>query len=136
MKSTNTHLFRVKPDTELVEAITEYCRNNKITSGIVTGMIGALQSATLGFLKALPGKYITKELTGPLEIVCAQGSVATFDGELTLHIHIMVSDEKQAVGGHLTKAVVFSTAEVAITALDQPVTRILDEYTGLKELNQ
>ena len=48
---------------------------------MVTGIIGSLQSVKLGFLKELPGKYITKELQGPLEIVSAQGTIATYQNE-------------------------------------------------------
>jgi len=134
MKLSQIYVFRVKPDEELVYSISQYCKSNRITSGVVTGIIGSLQSAKLGFLKELPGKYITKELQGPLEIVCAQGAIATYQNEFALHIHILVSDENRSIGGHLTEAQVFSTAEVVIAQLDQQITRRFDDYTGLKEL--
>jgi len=66
--------------------------------------------------------------------VCAQGSIATYQDESTLHVHILLSDENHAIGGHLTEAHVFSTAEVVIAQLDQQITRRLDDHTGLKEL--
>jgi predicted DNA-binding protein with PD1-like motif len=134
MKMSQIHIFRVKPDEELVHSINQYCQSNRITSGVITGIIGSLQSVKLGFLKELPGKYITKEFQGPLEIVCAQGTIATYQNEFALHIHILVSDEKRAIGGHLSNACVFSTAEVVIAQLDQQVIRRFDDYTGLKEL--
>ncbi len=136
MNTNKTHLFRVKPDKELVESISEYCKSNGITSGIVTGIIGSLRSVKLGFLKELPGKYITKDFQGPLEIVSAQGTVGECENELALHIHILISDEDRAVGGHLNEGKIFSTAEVVITETDQQITRKLDDYTGLKELQE
>ncbi len=136
MKINQIHVFRVRPDEELVRSITQYCESKHITSAVVTGIIGSLRSVKLGFLKDLPGKYKTEDFQGPVEIVCAQGTVAIYQGEFALHIHILVSDENRAVGGHLTSARVFSTAEVALAELDRQIKRRFDDYTGLKELEE
>ncbi len=136
MKISQIHIFRVKPDEELVRSITQYCELEHITSAVVTGIIGSLRSVELGFLKEMPGRYKTEDFQGPLEIVCAQGTVATYQDEFALHIHILVSDEDHAVGGHLTSARVFSTAEVALAELDKQIKRRSDDYTGLKELQE
>jgi|WetSurMetagenome_2_1015567.scaffolds.fasta_scaffold756890_1 uncharacterized protein len=134
MKTNQTYVFRVKPEKELVDSIQQYCKSNGITSAVITGIIGSLKSVRLGFLKELPGKFINRDFQGPLEIVCAQGTVATCQDEPVLHIHILVSDENRAIGGHLTEARVFSTAEIVITTVNEPLKRKLDDYTGLKEL--
>jgi len=134
MKLSQTYVLRVKPDEELVHSISQYCESNRITSGVITGIIGSLQSVKLGFLKKLPGSYITKKFHGPLEIVSAQGSIATYRNEFALHIHILLSDENHSIGGYLTEAHVFSTAEVVVAELNQQITRRFDDYTGLKEL--
>ena len=133
-----THIFRVKPSQELLTEIKAYCSSHKISSGIITHIIGSFSSVKLGFLKTLPGHYITRDFKGPLEIVCCQGSVATMTdtGELVLHIHGMVSDENKAMGGHINEAVVFSTAEVVIEETEKPIKRYLDSYTGLREIRE
>ena len=59
MKLSQIYVFRVKPDKELVYSISQYCKSNRITSGVVISIIGSLQSVKLGFLKELLGKYIT-----------------------------------------------------------------------------
>ena len=128
------HVFRVRPKEELLTEVGRYCRHNAITSGVVVGIIGSLERATLNFLKELPGNYISQEFGGPLEIVAAQGSVALKGDELIVHIHLQLSDEKTSRGGHLVSGTVFSTAEVAIWELDYQLERQLDEYTGLNEL--
>jgi predicted DNA-binding protein with PD1-like motif len=128
------HVFRVKPDQELLEAISAYCREHGITSGVVVGIIGSLKRARLNYLMDLPGKYDSVEYAGPLEIVCAQGSVALEGDQPIVHIHMQVSSQEACRGGHLAEATVFSTAEVVIGELDHQLHRQFDSYTGLKEL--
>ena len=131
---SKNNVFRVKPDSDLLLSIKEFCEEKKITSGIIIGIIGSLTSEKLGFLQTLPANYITKDFTGPLEIVCAQGNISMCDGELIIHIHLLVSNEDIAVGGHLVEANIFSTAEVIIQELDFQIERKLDDFTGLNEI--
>lgn len=128
------HVFRVKPAQELLGEIARYCRGHGITSGIVVGIIGSLESARINYLMELPGKYESVEYSGPLEIVCAQGSVALKDEDLIIHIHIQLSSQDISPGGHLAAATVFSTAEIVIGELDRQLQRRADSYTGLNEL--
>jgi predicted DNA-binding protein with PD1-like motif len=128
------HVFRVKPGQELLEDILRYCGESNVSSGIIIGIIGSVENAKLNFLQALPGKYDSKDYDGPLEIVCAQGSVALKDDMPILHIHIQLSGQEICFGGHLAKATVFSTAEVTLGELDYQLRRQTDSYTGLNEL--
>jgi len=128
------HVFRVKPDSELFSFISDYCRKNNITSGIVIGIIGSLKKATLNFVQELPARFDGVEYSGPLEIVCAQGSVALKDNELIVHIHMQISSKEMSRGGHLAEATVLSTAEVVIGELGYQLKREFDSYTGLNEL--
>jgi predicted DNA-binding protein with PD1-like motif len=128
------HVFRVKPGQELLNEIALYCHEREIFSGVVIGIIGSVENAQLNFLKALPEKYDSVDYRGPLEIVCAQGSIALKDDTLIIHIHIQLSGQDICSGGHLTQATVFSTAEVTIGALDYQLRRQTDSYTGLNEL--
>jgi hypothetical protein len=128
------HVFRVKPKQELLGSIASYCREHGIKSGIVVGIIGSVERAKINYLMELPGKYEGVDYTGPLEIVCAQGSVAVKDNELIVHIHIQLSEQKACHGGHLAEAIMFTTAEVVIAELDYQLKRYADSYTGLNEL--
>jgi len=128
------HVFRVKPDQEHASEIAHYCHQNEISSGVVIGIIGSVRSARLNFLTELPGKYVSEDYTGPLEIVCAQGSVALKDGETIIHVHIQLSGRDMCRGGHLAEARIFSTAEVVIGELDYQLRRYADDFTGLNEL--
>lgn len=128
------HVFRVKPNQELLDSISHYCRENRISSGIIIGIIGSIKNAKLSFLKALPGKYDSVDYNGPLEIVSAQGSIAIKDDLPIIHIHIQLSGQDVCSGGHLAGATVFSTAEVTLGELDYQLRRQIDSYTGLNEL--
>jgi predicted DNA-binding protein with PD1-like motif len=128
------HVFRVKPGQELLGSIAHYCREHALTSGVIISIIGSVEKARLNFLKRLPGEYESVDYPGPLEIVCAQGSVALKDDSPIIHIHIQLSGQDICRGGHLAEATVFSTAEVAIAELDYQLRRQLNSYTGLNEL--
>jgi predicted DNA-binding protein with PD1-like motif len=128
------HVFRVLPGQELLTEITGYCRKNNIMSGVILGIIGSVTKIKLNFLIKLPGQYETVEYTGPLEIVCAQGTVALKEGNLLLHIHMQLSSQEISRGGHVMEAIIFSTAEIAIGELDYQLNRALDKFTGLNEL--
>lgn len=134
------HVFRVEPDRELYGAVVEYADENSIDSGLVVGMIGSLKEVELAFIKTLPGNYIKRSFGGPLEIAAAQGNLAMdkTTGERIAHIHITVSNETQAVAGHLVSGRIYTTAEVALlefTNGNEPnLERGEDPYTGLREL--
>ena len=125
------HMFRVKPGQELAAEITDYCVRHGITSGVVIGIIGSVESARLNFLRELPGKYESVQYEGPLEVVCAQGSVALKGSDLITHVHIQLSGRDQCRGGHLAQAMVFSTAEVAIGELDYQLVRYADSSASM-----
>ncbi len=128
------HVFRVKPGQELLSKIADYCGEHGISSGVIIGIIGSVERAQINFLIELPGKYESANYTGPLEIVCAQGSVALKEGSPIIHIHIQLSGQDLCRGGHLAEATVFSTAEVVVGELDYQLQRQFDSYTGLNEL--
>lgn len=128
------HVFRVRPGDEVLDSVAGYCRGHDITSAVVLGIIGSVRRARLNFLYELPGKYETIEFGGPLEICSGQGSIATKDGELVVHIHVQLSGRTSSPGGHLVEGVVFSTAEVALGELSRQLLRRADAFTGLNEL--
>jgi predicted DNA-binding protein with PD1-like motif len=131
---TDVQVFRVKPKQELVGEIKRYCQEHGISSAVVIGIIGSAERARLNYLHALPGKYQAVDYQGPVEIVCAQGSIALKGKELIVHIHAQLSDMEGCYGGHLVEAVVFSTAEVVLGILDRQLQRYADDHTGLNEL--
>jgi len=129
------HVFRIKPKLELMAEIVSYCRKHNITSGVVLGIIGSLEKARLNFVQELPARFDSVDYDGPLEIVCAQGSIALKDEEMIAHVHMQISSKEMSRGGHLAEATIMSTAEVVIGELDIQIHRQFDSYTGLNELS-
>ena len=129
------HVFRVTPGEDLLEAMENYCKENNLTSGVIVGIIGSLKIASINFLKTLAANYVNRKFEGPMEIACTQGSVAKYNDDIIVHVHLVVDNEKEARAGHLTKgSIVFSTAEVIIGELEEQLIRDKDDYTGLLEL--
>ena len=127
---TSIHTFRVKPDRELIADIGQYCSDHGISSALVLSIIGSVKRVRLNYLQRLPGVYDTLEYAGPLEIVCAQGSIALKNDETIIHVHMVVSGKEICQGGHLLDAEILTTAEVSIGELDYQLQRQYDEYTS------
>jgi predicted DNA-binding protein with PD1-like motif len=126
---------RLSEDEDLAEAIKERTKESGIKAGIFI-LIGSLKDAVLGYYK--DRQYTFTRLNGPLEIASCMGNVAVDEaGELIIHAHLVVSNEKgEAYGGHLMKdSHVGATAELMmIEAIGVKLQKIFDERTNLKLL--
>jgi hypothetical protein len=124
---------RILEGEDLAEAIKKRAEESNIKAGIFF-LIGSLKEVMLGYYKE--GKYKSIQLDGPLEIVSCMGNIAVDEkGEVMIHAHVVVADEKgEAFGGHLMKGShVGATAElVMIEAVGVDLQRVLDEKTKLK----
>jgi len=124
---------RLLEGEDLSESIKKSADANKIRAGVFI-LIGTLKHAALGYYK--DGKYETVQLDGPLEIASCTGNVAVDEkGQVAVHAHIVVSNEKcAAYGGHLMSgSEVGATAElVMVEAVDVDLQRTFDEKTKLK----
>lgn len=128
--------------------IASYCRRNGITSGVVLGIIGSVETARLGTPRLPePNKpvisyenhigpvYEWKDYTGPLSIISGTGTIALMNEELIFHVHVLLSaggtDNK---AGHLVDGVVWATAEVVIGELEHQLRRESDPKSGASVL--
>lgn len=123
---------RIFEDEDLADAIKKRVEESNIKAGTFI-LIGSLKKAILGYYKE--GEYKSIELDGPLEIASCMGNIAVNEkGEIMIHPHIVVSNEKsEAFGGHLMKgSPVGATAElVIIEGTGINLQRALDEKTKL-----
>jgi len=135
-------LARLAPGADLIESIEEVCRQMDFKCAAITSCIGSLRRADIMIAVPLENKLgagYSDPLTleGPLELLCAQGSVGE-DEEVGLftHLHVTFSDRDSRVwGGHLLKGKgpVLVTCEVMITALAG--TRLRRQYDPEVELS-
>ena len=123
---------RIFEDEDLAEAVKKRVEESGIKAGIFI-LIGSLKKAILGYYKE--GQYKSIELGGPLEIASCMGNIAVNEkGEIVIHSHIVVSNEKgKAFGGHLMKgSPVGATAELVIVeGARVNLQRTFDEKTRL-----
>ena len=129
-------IFRLFEDEDMIESIKHKAETNGIKAGAFM-LIGSIKHAVLGYYKN--GEYVNTHLEGPLEGGLCPGNIAVDDkGEVVVHAHLVVSDEKgRAFGGHLMKkSTVGATAElVIIEATGLSLHRIFDDKTKLRLLN-
>jgi predicted DNA-binding protein with PD1-like motif len=126
---------RILEGEDLAEAVKRRVEESDVRAGMFI-LIGSLKDVVLGYYKG--GKYDYVRLEGPLEIASCTGNVAVDEkGEVVIHAHMVVSDERcEAFGGHLTKGShVGATAElVIIESLNVNLVRAPDEKTKLNLL--
>jgi predicted DNA-binding protein with PD1-like motif len=124
------YFCRLAYGCDLVSEVRDFAVENKIDSGFFT-VIGAVQSAVLGFYKQAERKYVEEKFEEPLEVVSCIGNVALKEGETFVHAHACLSrEDKTTVGGHLVSARVFA-GEVYFFAFKDKLNRKFDETTGL-----
>lgn len=96
-----------------VEGLCEIMEKAGVYSGIILSCVGMLREVVLAYFR---GEYIESVLPSPMEIVSMEGNIARGDdGGLQPHVHVALADESLNVyGGHLRRAIVHNTAEVAM----------------------
>ena len=134
-KFDDYYIVRLDKGEEIVTALKKFCRAQNIKLGTVSG-IGAANRVKIGLFDPVEKKYHDQEFSGNFEIVSLSGNITTMDGEVYLHLHIAVGDEKQRVyGGHLGQAVISATAEIVVNIFNGEVNRYFDDEVGLNLLN-
>ncbi|HUW48761.1 MAG TPA: PPC domain-containing DNA-binding protein [Patescibacteria group bacterium] len=126
---------RFNEDDDLIESVKKVAEENNIhAAGFF--VIGALKNAVLGFYAQ--GNYTTIKLKEHVEIASCTGNIALGpEGEIIVHAHIVVSNEKgRAFGGHLFAGNrVGPTAELVLfEGIGVDLQRAYDERTKLKLL--
>lgn len=135
-KFRNKWVVRIDKGEEVIETLKQFCKENKIKLGSISG-IGAADKITVGLFNTKSKQYQSQELTGDYEITNLSGNISTMNGEIYLHLHIGLSDSKyNAYGGHLTSAVISGTGEIIIEEIDGEIEREFNEDVGLNLLFQ
>ena len=138
------HVLAIKRRRKLMPDIISYCRQNGITSGVILGIIGSVETARLGappipepskpvisYDDHVGPTYEWKDYNGPLEIISATGTIALMNDELILHVHMLLSAGGTGnIAGHLADGTVWSVAEVIIGELEYQLRREKDPKSG------
>lgn len=124
-------LARIPIGADLLDAIYEVVRREKIARGIILMGIGALMKAVFRNLKVFPQEYpvtpkdrVYFEIAKPLEILSVSGYIVPrVNGEPHVHAHFSAStvtgETIATYGGHLDKGTITHVkAAVAIGELE------------------
>ena len=124
-------ILSLKPDTDLVQSMTELAAHRRIYTASFTA-IGALKRATLGYYDQKKKRYREIKVDSPHELAGCVGNISLKDGQPFAHIHVVLADAAgNTRAGHLLEGIVF-VAEVHLRKLEGPrLERKYDEPTGL-----
>jgi Predicted DNA-binding protein with PD1-like DNA-binding motif len=127
-----TYIFKITKGKDLLESLTDFCHDNQIKCGIVSG-IGSLETATLAFYDQKKKKYEKQTLSKEMEILNLEGNISIMDNRSNVHAHLVLSDAQGAVaGGHLLPGTKVFVAEIYIQELvGEPRVRKQDKVTKL-----
>ena len=124
-------VVRLDKGEEIVASLRRVCEDYGVICAKIDG-IGAVSGAKVGMFDTATKEYQETALTQFLEVTNLCGNVSQQNGEVYLHLHITLADDRgHAFGGHLKEAFIGATAELFITKLDGKIGRARDEATGL-----
>ena len=127
----DTIAVRLEKGEEIVSSIRAICENEGVKAGTIQGL-GAADHSVVGIFDFTKNAYVSNTFDQDMEITALIGNVSTKDGELYLHIHATLGDDKGlAHGGHRNEAVVSATCELFIRKLDMVIERKADPKTGI-----
>jgi hypothetical protein len=115
-KENGVAVIRFDKGERFPDALSNYCRESGLQSGIVLGGIGMLSETTIGRYDG--STYETTVLKDSLEVLSLQGNISMKEGEPFIHLHVSLADHDfTARGGHLFEATVSMVIELAVMEL-------------------
>src|SRR6266480_3446864 len=117
---------------EVMSGLTDFARQNKVTSGSFTA-IGAFSHATVAWFDDARKEFRLMPIEQQVELVSMIGNIALVNEQPVVHTHVSVASSNGTVlGGHVINAFVFPTLELFMTVYPIPLHKESDEATGLK----
>jgi len=133
-KFTSHYIIRIERDEEIVQTLSDFCENQQIYLGKISG-IGAVKEAEIGFFEVASKQYHSNIMRGDLEITNLAGNISKMSEKPYLHLHVTLSNnEHKCFGGHLNRAIVSATCEIILEKIDGKIDRFFDEEIGLNLL--
>ncbi|AXC15224.1 hypothetical protein ACPOL_5980 [Acidisarcina polymorpha] len=117
---------------EALSGLNDFANRYKVEDAHFTA-IGAVSSATLGWLDLSKKMYRQIPVTEQVEVVSMIGDIATFNGKPIVHTHVVLcKSDGSTVGGHVWELNVNPTLEVFVTVNTTPLKKRPDDPSGMK----
>jgi uncharacterized protein len=128
-------VLRLDDGQDLFDALTEFARREGVRAGAVVFGIGMFRAATFGYWDG--SQYQPHAIPVPHEVVALHGTIATAEGNPSVHLHAAVAGpDHRLVGGHLLRATVGVLQEVVVeTFPGRTFGRPMVESFGLRMLD-
>ncbi len=131
LQEGNQYILRFDKGEEFIETLKTFIEGEGIKAAHFTA-IGASEDAELAYFNGQTKEYSSKNFKEPLEIVSITGNIAIKDDEIIVHAHgVLGNKDMQLFGGHISKLVISTIAEVALTKLEGEIRKAYSEEIGL-----
>lgn len=116
---------------EVLAGLTEFAEEKHLGASRITG-IGAIESATLGWLDPQRKMYRLIPIDHQAEVLSLLGDIALYHGKPVIHAHLVAGYPDGTVhGGHLIEAHVWPTLEVIVTEYPNAMHKQMDPESGM-----
>jgi len=115
---TRIVIVRLKYGTDILEGLNDSIQKEKIKNAVILNGVGSLTRYHTHVVSntSFPATHAYVKKEGPVDLLNVSGYV--IDGRV--HAHITVSDDKEAIGGHLEDDTrVFTFAIITLGVLDE-----------------
>lgn len=122
---------RLDPGEEILEQVRQIALSEQIKLAHIQAL-GAVSDFTVGVFDVEKKAYRANSFSGSFEIVSLTGTIDTMNDEFYCHLHMSAGNESGAVfGGHLNRAVISATCEMAVRVLPGAMDRAFSPEVGL-----
>jgi uncharacterized protein len=117
---------------EALSGLVDFAQRYKVGDAHFTA-IGAVSSATLGWLDLSRKLYVAIPVKEQAEVASLVGDIATFQDKPVVHMHCVLAKRTgETVGGHIWELNVDPTLEVFVTVNQTPLKKRPDDASGMK----
>lgn len=115
-KDGNHVLLRLDHGEEVIPSI-EVAVKDMTGTFMIAAALGMMHELEIGYFDR--GKYITKEIEEPVELLTMSGSISS-EGENRVHIHASLAMKNhESIGGHLISGKVWMSEEILLVHLPE-----------------
>jgi len=119
-KDGNHLLLRLDHGEEVIPSIEVAVKDMKGTV-MIAAALGMMHELEIGYFDR--GKYITKKIEEPVEMLAMSGSISS-RGENRVHIHTSLAMKNhESIGGHLISGRVWMSEEILLVHLPETESR-------------
>jgi hypothetical protein len=131
IKSGKNYLVYLEKGESVVEVLTNFCKNNNILNGKITG-IGAVNNIELGSYDTKSKKYIKKAFREDHELISYNGNIMLLDNEPFIHAHCTIGNHEMEIsGGHVFQMNIAVVGEFIIQKIKNNSKRSFNNEIGL-----